>query len=51
MCPYDYGEAPLLLIAAQLKANLIEQGWFELPNPTEWDNSDPLAKGLHEIAQ
>ena len=23
------GEAPLLLRAAQLKANLIEQGWFE----------------------
>jgi hypothetical protein len=29
MCPYDYGEAPLLLIGDQLKANLIEQGWFE----------------------
>jgi hypothetical protein len=24
-----YGEAPLLLIADQLKANLLEQGWFE----------------------
>ena len=29
-----YGEAPLLLIAAQLKANLMEQGWFEPPNAT-----------------
>jgi hypothetical protein len=28
------GEAPLLLIADELKANLIEQGWFELPNRT-----------------
>jgi hypothetical protein len=28
------GEAPLLLIAAEMKANLIEQGWFELPNRT-----------------
>jgi hypothetical protein len=26
-----FGEAPLLLIADQLKANLIEQGWFETP--------------------
>jgi hypothetical protein len=26
-----YGEAPLLLIADQLKANLLEQGWFEPP--------------------
>jgi hypothetical protein len=25
-----YGEAPLLLIADQLKANLLQQGWFEL---------------------
>jgi hypothetical protein len=24
-----YCEAPLLLIAEQLKANLMEQGWFE----------------------
>jgi hypothetical protein len=24
-----YGEAPLVLIAGQLKANLLEQGWFE----------------------
>jgi hypothetical protein len=30
-----YGEAPLLLIAEQLKANLMEQGWFETPNATE----------------
>jgi hypothetical protein len=30
-----YGEAPLLLIADQLKANLIEHGWFEVPNVTE----------------
>ena len=29
-----YREAPLLLIADQLKANLIEQGWFEVPNRT-----------------
>ena len=28
------GEAPLLLIADQLKANLVEQGWFEPPNVT-----------------
>jgi hypothetical protein len=28
------GEAPLLLIADQLKANLIAQGWTELPNRT-----------------
>jgi len=28
------GEAPLLLIADQLKANLMEQGWFEPPNVT-----------------
>jgi hypothetical protein len=27
-----FGEAPLLLIADELKANLIEQGWFEAPN-------------------
>jgi hypothetical protein len=27
-----YGEASLLLIADQLKANLMEQGWFELTN-------------------
>jgi hypothetical protein len=26
------GEAPLLLIADELKPNLIEQGWFEPPN-------------------
>jgi hypothetical protein len=26
------GEAPLLLIADELEANLIEQGWFEPPN-------------------
>jgi len=26
------GEAPLLLIPNELKANLIEQGWFEPPN-------------------
>jgi hypothetical protein len=26
------GEAPLLLIADELKTNLIEQGWFEPPN-------------------
>jgi len=25
------GEAPLQVIADQLKTNLIEQGWFELP--------------------
>ncbi|HEV2670620.1 MAG TPA: hypothetical protein VGU74_05975 [Gemmatimonadales bacterium] len=29
------GEAPLVLIADQLKANLIEQGWFETPNATD----------------
>ena len=29
-----YGEAPLLLIADQLKANLMEQGWFEPRTPT-----------------
>jgi hypothetical protein len=29
-----YGEAPLLLIADQLKANLMEQGWFELRKQT-----------------
>jgi hypothetical protein len=29
-----YGIEPLLLIADQRKANLIEQGWFELPNAT-----------------
>jgi len=28
------GEAPLLLIADQLKANLMEQGWFEPTNVT-----------------
>jgi len=28
------GEAPLLLIADQLKANLLAQGWTELPNRT-----------------
>jgi len=27
-----FGEAPLRLIADQLKANLIAQGWFELPS-------------------
>jgi hypothetical protein len=27
-------EAPLLLIADELKANLIEQGWFEPQNAT-----------------
>jgi hypothetical protein len=27
-----FGEAPLLLIADQLRANLLAQGWFELPN-------------------
>jgi hypothetical protein len=27
-----FGEAPLLLIADQLKANLIQQGWVEPPN-------------------
>jgi len=26
------GEPPLLVIADELKANLIEQGWFEPPN-------------------
>jgi hypothetical protein len=29
-----FGEAPLLLIADQLKANLIAQGWTEAPNAT-----------------
>ena len=30
-----YGEAPLLLIADEVKANLIEQGWIEVaPNAT-----------------
>jgi hypothetical protein len=29
------GEAPLLLIADQLKANLIAQGWFEVPQATD----------------
>jgi hypothetical protein len=28
------GEAPLLLIAEQLRANLIAQGWTEPPNAT-----------------
>jgi hypothetical protein len=28
------GEGPLLLIADQVKANLIEQGWTEQPNAT-----------------
>ena len=28
------GEAPLLQIADELKANLIEQGWFDQPNAT-----------------
>jgi hypothetical protein len=28
-----YGEAPLLLIADQLRANLIEQGWRDMPAP------------------
>ena len=28
------GEAPLLLIADQVKANLIEQGWVETSNAT-----------------
>jgi hypothetical protein len=27
-----YGIKPLLLIADQIKTNLIEQGWFEPPN-------------------
>jgi len=27
-----YGIKPLRLIADELKANLLEQGWFELPN-------------------
>ena len=26
--PSRFGEAPLLLIADELKANLMEQGWF-----------------------
>jgi len=30
-----YGEAPLLLIADEVKANLLEQGWFETPQATE----------------
>jgi hypothetical protein len=30
-----YGEAPLLLIAEQLRANLIAQGWFEVPQATD----------------
>jgi hypothetical protein len=30
-----YGEAPLLLIADELKASLIEQGWFEVPQATD----------------
>jgi hypothetical protein len=29
-----YGEAPLLLIADEVKANLLEQGWREPPNAT-----------------
>jgi hypothetical protein len=29
-----YGEAPLLLIAEELKPNLIEDGWFEVPDAT-----------------
>jgi hypothetical protein len=29
-----YGEAPLLLIADEVKANLIEQGWTEALNAT-----------------
>jgi hypothetical protein len=29
-----FGEAPLLLIADEVKANLIEQGWTETPNAT-----------------
>jgi hypothetical protein len=36
------GEEPLLLIADQLKANLIEQGWTETPNASAdawWDRS------------
>jgi hypothetical protein len=28
-----YGEAPLLLITDQLRANLIEQGWRHMPAP------------------
>jgi hypothetical protein len=28
------GEAPLLLIADQVKANLIEKGWRQTPNAT-----------------
>jgi hypothetical protein len=28
------GEEPLLLIADQIRSNLIAQGWFELPNRT-----------------
>jgi hypothetical protein len=28
-----YGEAPLLPIADQLRANLIEQGWRHMPAP------------------
>ena len=28
------GEPPLLLIADQMKANLIEKGWTETPNAT-----------------
>lgn len=27
-----FGDAPLLLIAEEVKANLIEQGWTETPN-------------------
>ena len=30
-----FSEAPLLLIADEVKANLIGQGWFETPNATE----------------
>jgi hypothetical protein len=29
-----FGEAPLLLIAEEVKANLIEQGWLETPDAT-----------------
>ena len=38
-----YGEVPLLLIADELKTNLIAQGWTEAPNATE-EKQQRLAK-------
>jgi hypothetical protein len=39
------GEAPLLLIADEVKANLIAQGWVEQPpNATWWDNTDRIRR-------